>query len=127
MKRKFSQKFIWATRDFVRAAKVELGHEFDEDKVDVMLDAFDPTLKKQMFLEMLIGNNGIRIRKIDSGTFNKIQVIKAVRSITGFDLKRAKDVVDLADTTASEIEGNWSAEDYNKFSRELVGTGYILV
>lgn len=127
MKRKFSQQFIWAARDFIRAAKDELGSEFEEDKVDAMLDAFDPSLKKQIFLELLIGGNQLRIRKISTSVSNKIQAIKAVRAVTGFGLKEAKDTVDMADLHTTKIDGDWTSEDYNKLSRELVGTGYELV
>lgn len=127
MKRKFSQQFVWAARDFIRAAKEELGHEFEENKVDAMLDAFDTSLKKQMFMEMLIGSNDLRIRRTTMTNCNKIQVIKAIRSLTGFGLKESKDIMDAADIKTTKIDGDWTSDDYNKLSRELVGTGYELV
>ena len=129
MKRKFSQQLIWKAQEFARAAKEELGEELGDERVCAMFDAFDPSLQRQMFMELLMGHSGgtMRVRLVDNTIRNKIGAIKAVRSVTGFGLKEAKDVVDDADNHVSVIDGNWSTEDYNRLKRELINTGYDLL
>lgn len=129
MKRKFSQQLIWKAQEFARAAKEELGEELGDKRVCAMFNAFDPSLQRQMFMELLMGHSGgtMRVRLVDNNTRNKIGAIKAVRSVTGFGLKEAKDVVDDADKHVSVIDGNWSTEDYNRLKRELINTGYDLL
>ncbi len=129
MKRKFSQQLIWKAQEFARAAKEELGEELGDERVCAMFDAFDPSLQRQMFMELLMGHSGgtMRIRLVDNNTRNKISAIKAVRSVTRFGLKEAKDVVDAADNHIGVIDGNWNTEDYNQLKRELINTGYELL
>lgn len=129
MKRKFSQQLIWKAQEFARAAKEELGEELGEERVCAMFDAFDPSLQRQMFMELLMGHSGgtMRIRAVWTNGKQKINAIKAVRSVTRFGLKEAKDVIDLADVGIGVIEGNWSTEDYNQLQRELINTGYELL
>jgi hypothetical protein len=129
MKRKFSQQLIWKAQEFARAAKEELGEELGEERVCAMFDAFDPSLQRQMFMELLMGHSGgtMRIRAVWTNGKQKINAIKAVRSVTRFGLKEAKDVIDLADVGVSIIEGNWKTEDYNQLQRELINTGYELL
>lgn len=129
MKRKFSQQLIWKAQEFARAAKEELGEDLGDERVCAMFDAFDPSLQRQMFMELLMGHSGgtMRIRAVWSDGKNKIGAIKAVRSVTRFGLREAKDVVDAADNHVGVIDGNWSTEDYNQLKRELINTGYELV
>ena len=129
MKRKFSQQLIWKAQEFARAAKEELGEELGDERVCAMFDAFDPSLQRQMFMELLMGHSGgtIRVRAAWSEGKQKINAIKAVRSVTRFGLREAKDVIDTADQGVGIIDGNWSTEDYNKLQRELINTGYELV
>lgn len=128
MKRKFSQQLIWKAQEFARAAKEELGDELGDERVCAMFDAFDPSLQRQMFMELLMGHSGgtMRVRLVDNNTRNKIGAIKAVRTVTRFGLKEAKDVVDAADNHIGVIDGNWNTEDYNKLKYELQNTGYEL-
>lgn len=129
MKRKFSQQLIWKAQEFARVAKEELGDDLGEERVCAMFDAFDPGLQRQMFMELLMGHSGgtMRIRAVWSEGKQKINAIKAVRSITRYGLREAKDVIDIADSNISVIEGNWSTEEYNALKRELTGTGYDLL
>ena len=129
MKRKFSQTLIWRAMDFVRAVKEELGDELAEEHIERMFDAFDPGLRRQMFMEMLLGHTGgvMRVRLGNSSDRNKIGAIKAIRSVTRFGLKEAKDVADAADQHIGVIEGSWSSEQYDQLKRELMYTGYELV
>lgn len=130
MKRKFSQNLIWKAMDFVRAAREELGDELGDERIERMFDAFDPSLQRQIFMEMLMGHNGgvLRVKRINNaGNGSKISAIKAIRSVTRFGLKEAKDVADAADQNIGVIDGTWSVEHYNQLRRELAGTGYDLV
>lgn len=129
MKRKFSEKLIWKAQEFARAAKEELGEELGEERVCAMFDAFDPSLQRQMFIEMLMGHDGgkMRICATRSDGKNKIAAIKAVRAVTRFGLKEAKDVIDIADQHISVVDGNWSTDEYNALKRELLNTGYELL
>jgi iron only hydrogenase large subunit-like protein len=115
--------------DFVRAVKEELGDELGEEHIERMFDAFDPGLRRQMFMEMLMGHTGgvMRVKLIDPNLRRKIEAIKAIRSVTRFGLKEAKDVADAADHHIGIIEGAWSSEQYNELKRELENTGYDLV
>lgn len=120
---------IIATVEFLRSAKEELGNGLGEEKVNAMLDAFDPELKGQVFMEVLIGNIGLlNIQQIDSYEYKKIPVIKAVRRITGLGLKEAKDIVDKCSTQIRvHIPGSFSAAEQRTFRDELRGTGYDAV
>lgn len=126
---KFSQSLIWKAQEFAHAAREELGHELGEERVIAMFDAFDPGLQRQMFMQMLMGHSSgvMRVRAVWPDGKQKITAIKAIRSVTRFGLKEAKDVVDAADTDVGVIDGNWSSEDYNQLKRELRYTGYDLV
>jgi len=86
-------------------------------------------LQRQMFMELLMGHAGgaMRVRAVWPDGKQKINAIKAVRSVTRFGLKEAKDVVDAADNHISVIDGNWSTVDYNQLKRELINTGYELL
>ena len=129
MKRKFSQQLIWKAQEFARAAKEELGEELGDKRVCAMFDAFDPSLQRQMFMELLMGHSGgtMRVRAVWPDGKQKINAIKAVRTVTHFGLREAKDVIDTADIGVAVIDGNWSTEDYNQLKRELINTGYELL
>lgn len=129
MKRKFSQNLIWKAIDFSRAAREELGEALGDEHIERMFDAFDPGLRRQIFMEMLMGHSGgvMRVKCVNTDTRNKIAAIKAIRSVTRFGLREAKDVADAADQHIGVIDGNWSTDDYNQLKRELHNTGYELV
>lgn len=129
MKRKFSNNLICKAIDFARAAREELGDALGDEHIERMFDAFDPSLRRQIFMEMLSGHSGgvMRVRLVDSNNRNKIGAIKAIRSVARLGLKEAKDVADSADLSIGVIEGNWSSEHYNQLKRELANTGYDLV
>jgi len=129
MKRKFSQNLIWKAMDFVRAAKEELGDELGDEHIERMFNAFDPSLQRQLFMEMLMGHTGgvMRVKLVNSSNSKKIEAIKAIRGVTRFGLREAKDVADTADQGIGVIEGSWSSDHYNQLKRELANTGYDLV
>jgi len=129
MKRKYSRKLIYRAAAFIRAANEELEDGIGEDQVYAMLDAFDPVLKKQLLMEMLMGNIGgpMRMKRVKLENSNKIEAVKEIRAATGFSLKEAKEVVDIADYGVSEIEGDWDGDTHNRLDRALQGTGYKLV
>tara|TARA_R110000782_G_scaffold9566_6_gene30691 strand:- start:397 stop:786 length:390 start_codon:yes stop_codon:yes gene_type:complete len=126
MKRKYSKKLIWSAIDFVKAANEELGNTIGDELSHAMLDAFDPSLKRQMLMELLLGHNGgsIRIQRDHSLKFSRIEAIKAVRGITHLGLREAMNIIDSAANTVAVIEGTWSIEEYNALANNLIGTGY---
>jgi len=132
MKRKYSSKLIYNAAEFLRAANEELEDGVGEEQVYAMLDAFDPALKRQLLMEMLMGNIGgpMRVQAVhqgDTAQRKKIEAIKEIRAATGFGLKEAKEVVDIADYGVSEIPGDWDGDTHNQLDRALQRTGYKLV
>ena len=129
MEQKFSRELVIATIEFIRTAKEELGKEMGEEKVNAMLDAFDPALKGHVFMEVLIGNIGIiSLQQTDFHTYKKIPVIRGVRNITGLGLKEAKEIVDnCANQKRVHIPGSFSAEEQRVLRDELRGTGFDLI
>jgi len=126
MNRKYSRKLIHNAVEFLRAANEELEDGLGEEQVYAMLDAFDPALKRQLMMEMLMGQTGsvIRIQSTRSEMRQKIEAIKYVRSATGLGLKEAKEVIDTADYGVGEISGDWGHDAVNALARNLQSTGY---
>lgn len=126
---KFSKELIISTIEFIRAAREELGTELGEEKTNAMLDAFDPALKGQVFMELLMGNIGMVKIQRDRNDFSpkKIAAIKAVRKIASLGLKEAKDIVDNCVDRAVSIEGSFSSDQQREFREDLKGTGYYIV
>lgn len=129
MKRKFSQNLIWKAMEFARAAREELGDALGDEHVERMFDAFDPSLRRQIFMEMLMTHTGgvMRVKLVDSNNRNRVAAVKAIRWVARLGLKEAVEVTNAADEGVGVIEGNWSSEKYNELKRELVNTGYELV
>lgn len=127
--RKFSQELIWRAREFSRAAKQELGDELGDERVCAMFDAFDHSLRRQMFMDLLTGHlsGSMRVRAVWLDQKQKIPAVKAIRSVTGLGLKEAKVVIDAADQGIGVIDGNWDTEYYNKLRHALRDTGYDLL
>lgn len=127
---KYSRNLIFSAVDFMRVAAEELGEDLSEQRVEAMMDAFDPGLKKQILMEMIKGNIGNRIRIQLESQENRqmINAIKAVRAATGFGLKEAKDIIDNASSGGIvEIPGEHDKQKYRQLSNDLIGTGYRLV
>lgn len=129
MKRKYSQALIYSAVEFLRAANEETENGLEEEQVYAMMDAFDPALKRQLMMEMLMGtaNGTMRVRAAWADGKRKIEAIKEVRAATRFGLKEAKEVLDAADYGVTEIPGNWDSETRNRLARGLACTGYELV
>ena len=129
MSGKFSESFIYSVFDFARAVQKELGDEFSEERMEQILDAIDPGIKRQMLLEMISGNTGhLRIRRTRTEGKSPITAIKAVRSVSGLPLKDAKHVVDTATAgSVSTIPGNYDSAHRRNFVEMLIGTGYEVV
>ncbi len=130
MIKKYSKALIIPTIEFIRAAKAEVGNALGEEQINSLLDAFDPALKAQVFMELLIGNIGIIHIQRDQTFYSqqkKITAIKAVRRVAGIGLKEAKDIVDGCHDQAVLIEGNFSAVQQADMRAELLDTGYKIV
>ena len=128
MVERFSRTLIVTTIEFIRAAKADMGDDLGEERANAMLDAFDPTLKNQVFMELLMGNIGsIKIRRYDNYHYKKINAIKAVRNIAGLGLKEAKELVDGAVDQAMIIPGSYGADEQRQLRGDLHDTGYEVV
>ena len=129
--KKYSSGLVMATAEFLRACKLESGDDFSDEQIYAMIDAFDPALKHQMFLEMLMGNIG-HVSVVYTGgpgyPRKKIPAIKAIRTLTGLGLKEAKHLADKLDAGDKiHLEGSYSSDQINQFKDELKGTGYEVV
>ena len=126
---KFSNTIFTAALNFIRLAREEEG-DMGAARVYAMMDAFDPDLRDEIMLRLIINDTTgpIRIVLQHEGIRQKITAIKEVRSMTRFGLKEAKDVLDLADEGRQAIiEGDWTAEQRDALSKSLRGTGYAVV
>jgi ribosomal protein L7/L12 len=126
---KFSNAIFNAALNFIRLAREEEG-DMGAARVYAMMDAFDPDLRDEIMLRLIINDTTgpIRIVMQHEGIKQKINAIKEVRSMTRFGLKEAKDVLDLADEGRQAIiEGDWTAEQRDALSKSLRGTGYAVV
>jgi ribosomal protein L7/L12 len=126
---KFSNAIFTAALNFIRLAREEEG-DMGAARVYAMMDAFDPDLRDEIMLRLIINDTTgpIRIVMQHEGIKQKITAIKEVRSMTRFGLKEAKDVLDLADEGRQAIiEGDWTAEQRDALSKSLRGTGYAVV
>ena len=126
---KFSNAIFTAALNFIRLAREEEG-DMGAARVYAMMDAFDPDLRDEIMLRLIINDTTgpIRIVMQHEGIKQKITAIKEVRSMTRFGLKEAKDVFDLADEGRTAIiEGDWTAEQRDALSKSLRGTGYAVV
>lgn len=129
MKRKYSRKLIHCVAELLRTANEELEDGIGEEQVYAMLDAFDPALKHQLLMEILMGNIGgpMRVQSAQKYNKRKIEAIKEIRAATGFGLKEAKEVIDIADQGVAEILGDWDYDTHVRLGSALQGTGYELV
>jgi ribosomal protein L7/L12 len=126
---KVSNAIFTAALNFIRLAREEEG-DMGAARVYAMMDAFDPDLRDEIMLRLIINDTTgpIRIVMQHEGIKQKINAIKEVRSMTRFGLREAKDVLDLADEGRTAIiEGNWTSEQRDALSKSLRGTGYIVV
>jgi ribosomal protein L7/L12 len=126
---KFSNELFHAALNFIRLAREE-EDDMGAARVYAMMDAFDPDLRDEIMLRLIINDTTgpIRIVMQHEGIKQKINAIKELRSVTRFGLREAKDVLDLADEgRAAIIEGDWTAEQKDALSKGLRGTGYAVV
>jgi ribosomal protein L7/L12 len=126
---KFSNAIFTAALNFIRLAREEEG-DMGAARVYAMMDAFDPDLRDEIMLRLIINDTTgpIRIVMQHEGIKQKINAIKEVRSMTRFGLREAKDIFDLADEGRTAIvEGDWTSEQRDALSKSLRGTGYAVV
>lgn len=82
---------------FMRTVTGIFGAEKGMEFWNTMADTIDPSLKQEIFMQMLVGNDGRRIWfHCDNRNRNisAVGVIKAIRTATGLGLKEAKDLWD---------------------------------
>lgn len=124
--KKFSDDLIYATIEFSRRCREEIGEELGLEKVNAMLDAFDPELKNEVFMVLLTGSVGtVRVERASGYDVKKINCIKGIRAITGWGLKESKDFVDSIDPgKAALLNGCFKMEEIRALREQLMGTGY---
>jgi ribosomal protein L7/L12 len=126
---KFSNELFHAALNFIRLAREE-EDDMGAERVYAMMDAFDPDLRDEVMLRLIINDTTgpIRIVLQHENIRQKINAIKEIRSVTRLGLKESKDITDLADEgRQATIEGNWTAEQRDTLSKGLHGTGYAVV
>ena len=127
---KYNDEFISVTMQFMSHVVDQLGDsEETTDKVEKMLDVFDPQLRKEILIATIRGHsNGIvRFRRDHGVSAAKINAIKAVRGISGLGLREAKDLVELSDLQTVLVPGAYSTTQAMTFRNEMKSFGYIPV
>lgn len=81
---------------FMNAITRAYGAEEGMKLYDSMVSAVDPDIKGKIFFSLITGDHGgtIRIKGYELSISNKIERIKAVRRVSNFSLKDAKELVD---------------------------------
>lgn len=127
----YSRNLLHAALDFLRAANREMPEGLGQERVYAMMDAFDPSLKKHMLMELMgLDNPGntIRIERVGQQV-QQINAIKAIRAATGFGLREAKDVVDNANTgmVAVALTRKMKSYEWDQLRTDLSKCGYRLL
>lgn len=127
MERKFSYDLVAAAIELIKQAEIDHG-SLGEQKVHAMLDAFDPGLKRQMLLDLIVGNGQRRVTiQYDPsvGDPRVVSAIKSIRYATGFGLKESKQVIDEARMHGqSTFTADVSLKDMAELEHELEKTGF---
>ena len=71
---------------------------------DKMGEAFGDEVKGKVFFAMLTGDTVGRVRFTSTNSAQAVWAIKALRTATGFSLKEAKDMYDLAKTKTVTVD-----------------------
>ena len=92
----FKDQVVQSGISFMRSITDAYGTEAGLQLWDTISNTLDPDVKGQIFFALLTGNSSsdIYISSVKPNS-NKIEVIKAIRTSTGFGLKEAKDAADL--------------------------------
>lgn len=128
MKTKYSRRLVYAVIEFLKAANEELGEDITEDKVFAMIDAFDPSLRRQMLMQVIAGEIGdmetLKVIQISNNP-QKINAIKEIRSATGLGLKEAKDVCEGHEISTRNFY-NWNTGKHRDLHNAIRVYGYEL-
>jgi len=126
----YSNHVIILVMNFMKEMQIELG-EISDAKVEAMLDAFDPSLRKQILMHVLKGDlmGNIKVRfDPNFKSPQKITFIKEFRALTGHGLKESKDFSDAVGQTGTGIiPGVFEYEKRRNFARNIAGTGYEVI
>ena len=81
---------------FMNAITRAYGAEEGMKLYDSMVSAVDPDIKGKIFFSLITGDHGgtIRLKGYEPVISNKIERIKAVRRVSNFSLKDAKELVE---------------------------------
>jgi hypothetical protein len=84
---------------FMRTVTELFGADTGTRVWDQIADSVDPSLKGEIFMAILTGNNGVRVRfRRGSNAHEAVAVIKALRTAANLGLKEAKDMWDASQT-----------------------------
>jgi hypothetical protein len=75
---------------FMRTITECYGAEEGMKLWDQIVSVLDPCIKGDIFFAMLTGSHG-RLLKVSGVVTNRVQAIKAIRTVSGLGLKEAKD------------------------------------
>tara|TARA_R110000868_G_scaffold733_7_gene5366 strand:- start:3121 stop:3513 length:393 start_codon:yes stop_codon:yes gene_type:complete len=126
---KFSNRIVAAAIAFIRLAREEEG-DMGAARVYAMMDAFDPDLRDEIMLRLIINDmtGPIRIVLTHDAVKQKIAAIKEIRGVCRLGLRESKDITDFADEVGTAvIDGNWSTEQKDALSKGLRNTGYTVL
>jgi hypothetical protein len=134
---KYTKNVFISIASVLNVIQREVG-PIGKEKLMNMLDAFDPELKTEIIMFYMLEDvtkTSLSVRpKIGTVRYNRklIEAIKAVRSISGYGLKEAKDFIEKVETDVGVWVtlniSNVNIEDYNtnyqKFVKDMNNAGY---
>lgn len=96
----YKDDIITAGIDFMNAITRAYGTEDGLALYDTIMASVDPDIKGQIFFALLIGDHGgsIRLKSVEYSISNKIERIKAIRQVSDFSLKDAKEYVEIVES-----------------------------
>jgi hypothetical protein len=119
---------IFNSLNFIQSITKNYGAEQGMAMWDTIVGTVDRRLKLEVFKAMIDGGQvegRIRISGAQPSA-DKIKLIKTLREHTGYDLKEAKDSVDLLQHTNTAINIKVSYHNHHKAVKDLQLAGFIL-
>lgn len=89
------EELISSGMDFMRTITEMYGPEKGMEMWDTISTAVHPDFKGAVFFTMLTGTHLGDVRLVNADVQQYVEVIKVVRSYTGYGLKEAKDACDM--------------------------------
>jgi hypothetical protein len=125
----YKDDIITAGIDFMNAITRAYGTEEGLKLYDTIMASVDPDIKGQIFFSLITGDHGgsIRLKSVEYSISNKIERIKAIRQVSDFSLKDAKDYVDTVEGgEPKSIPHLRSKMDRSNALKTLRSVGFVL-